>query len=208
MNIHESFPVPVTERQSKLANAMPCHLPMFSFDWLNYCSSLSEARCYEPSCSQWWTSSKLNQKTRELKTTGTHLMLQKQHLYGLARPADYSIFHKRTRLPAGESMVAQERRRWKDNAPLQAMRSVACGGIWAIGGGIPNCYKITHNLTEWPWTLRKMTLTLTSDFDMQNRPRLFSSLRYYQAYCGDQLKLCARPFSKDGNISVADCMPL
>jgi len=41
--------------------------------------------------------------------------------------------------------------------------------------------RIARNLTKWPWTLRKMTLTTTYDLDMSTHPRCFSSLRNYQA---------------------------
>ena len=41
--------------------------------------------------------------------------------------------------------------------------------------------RIAHNLTEWPWSLRKITLTLTYDHDVRTRPRFFSNLRNFQA---------------------------
>jgi len=34
---------------------------------------------------------------------------------------------------------------------------------------------IAHVLTEWHWTLRKMTLTLTSDLEIWSRPKFFST---------------------------------
>ena len=37
--------------------------------------------------------------------------------------------------------------------------------------------KIAHNRTEWPLTLRQVTLTSVCDLDMRTRPRYFSSLR-------------------------------
>jgi len=38
-----------------------------------------------------------------------------------------------------------------------------------------------HNITKWPWTFQKMTLTLIYDLDIRTRQRIFPSLCNYQA---------------------------
>ena len=56
-----------------------------------------------------------------------------------------------------------------------------------------------------------MAFVPTSYANVNNKANNNTSARHKPAIQGGQLKLCATPsppFSRDGNISVAECMPL